>query len=345
MDFERKLAIPMEVKQMYPLDESLATLKSRRDEEIAGIFTGEDDRLILIVGPCSADDEESVIDYVGRLKRVADETADKILIIPRVYTNKPRTTGAGYKGLLHQPHADKKPDMFEGIIATRQLHMRVLKETGLSSADELLYPENHKYIDDLLAYVTVGARSVEDQQHRLTSSGIEVPVGMKNPTGGLLRVMMNSVYAAQHPHTFIYRGWEVHSKGNPLTHVILRGYTNRHGDVVSNYHYDDLKAVGNLYHEMESEDMGLNNPAVIVDCNHDNSGRDPFGQRAVAMDVLDSRDRDFDIRKLVKGFMIESYIEDGCQEVGGKIYGKSITDPCLGWEKTRELIYEIYGRI
>lgn len=345
MDFERKLAIPMEVKEMYPLDPALSMQKSRRDDEIRDILTGRDNRLLLIIGPCSADEEESVIDYVLRLKKVSDKVSDRIFIIPRVYTNKPRTLCSGYKGLLHQPEADKKPDMFKGIIATRELHMRVLKETGFTCADELLYPENHKYIDDLLAYVTVGARSVEDQQHRLTSSGIEVPVGMKNPTGGFLKVMMNSVYAAQHPHTFIYRGWEAHSKGNPLAHVILRGYTNRHGEVISNYRYEDLKGVAELYKEMEEEQMPLQNPAVIVDCNHDNSGKNPFLQREIALDVINSRKRDEEIGKLVKGFMIESYIEDGAQEVGEGVYGKSITDPCLGWEKTEELIYALYEAV
>lgn len=330
---------------MYPLDPSLAVLKSRRDAELRKIIESLDKRMILVIGPCSADDEDSVIDYIKRLKEIDSDVNDKIYIIPRVYTNKPRTTGMGYKGLLHQPDADKKPDMFKGIIVTRKLHMRVMKETGFTSADELLYPENYKYIDDLLGYVTVGARSVEDQQHRLTSSGIEVPVGMKNPTGGHLEVMMNSAYAAQQPHTFIYRGWEAHSKGNPLAHVILRGYTNRHGEVIPNYHYEDLKTVARMYREMEERQMALLNPTIIVDCNHDNSGRDPLSQRNVVLDVLESRKRDEEIGKIVKGFMIESYIEDGCQEIGGGVYGKSITDPCLGWEKTRELIYEIYDKL
>lgn len=336
MDFERKLAIPMEVKEMYPLNEEIARIVRTRDEELKRIFDGADDRLILIIGPCSADSEDSVIDYVSRLRNVAERVKDKLFIIPRVYTNKPRTTGVGYKGLVHQPDPGQKPDMFKGIIATRELHMRAVSETGFSCADELLYTENHKYIDDLVAYISVGARSVEDQQHRLTASGIEVPVGMKNPTSGDYSVMMNGILTAQHRHTFIYRGWEVHSKGNPYAHAVLRGYTDRHGQMLPNYRYEDILRLCDIYDSYE-----LSHPAVIIDTNHANSGKDPFEQPRIMKEVLASCRENDRIRKLVKGFMVESYIEDGAQPVGGSCYGQSITDPCLGWEKTERLILEM----
>ncbi len=336
MEFERKLAIPMEVKEMYPLRADLAAIYEKRDVEIKDILAGRDDRLLLIIGPCSADSEDSVIDYITRLRGVQEKVKDKILIIPRIYTNKPRTTGDGYKGMLHQPDPTEKPDMFKGIVAIRKLHMRALSETGFSCADEMLYPENHKYLDDMLAYVAVGARSVEDQQHRLTASGIEVPVGMKNPTGGDLSIMLNAITAAQHKHTFIYRGWEAHSQGNPYSHAILRGYMNKHGQSMPNYHYEDLRLLCELYFA-----KGLSNPAAIVDTNHANSGKNPFEQIRIAKEVLASRRYSDDIRRLVKGFMIESYIEDGAQKIGEGIYGKSITDACLGWEKSERLIYDI----
>ena len=336
MDFERKLAIPMETKEMFPLTGNVAEIVEKRSVEIAKIFTGKDDRLLLIIGPCSADNEDSVIDYILRLRKVQDKVADKICIIPRIYTNKPRTNGDGYKGLLHQPDVHEKPDMFKGIIATRKLHMRAVAETGFTCADEMLYPENYKYLDDLLGYVAVGARSVEDQQHRLTASGISVPVGMKNPTSGDFNVMINAIHVAQNKHTFIYRGWEAHSKGNPLAHAILRGYTNKHGESNPNYHYEDLELIKEFY-----ENSGLDNPAVIIDTNHANSGKNPFEQPRIIREVLQSRKYNKDIEKLVKGFMVESYIEDGNQKVDGGVYGKSITDACLGWEKTEKLIYEI----
>jgi len=336
MYFERKLTIPKEVKEMYPLTEEIKKIISKRAKEIADIFTGQDDRLVLVIGPCSADRDDSVLDYISRLREVQEKVKDKIFIIPRIYTNKPRTTGDGYKGMLHQPDPDKKPDMFKGIVAIRELHIKAIEETGFSCADEMLYPENHRYLDDILAYVAVGARSVEDQQHRLTASGIEVPVGMKNPTGGDISVMMNSITAAQHKHTFIYRGWEVHSEGNPMAHAILRGYVNKHGQSLPNYHYEDL------YHLYESyEKSGLHNPGVIIDTNHANSGKNPFEQVRIAKEVVNSMKYNFDIKKLVKGFMIESYIEDGAQKIGEGIYGKSITDACLGWEKSERLICDL----
>ena len=340
MIFERKLAIPMEVKEMYPLTADLAAIFEKRDVEIKEILSGKSDKFLLIIGPCSADNEDSVIDYITRLREVQEKVKDKIFIIPRIYTNKPRTTGDGYKGMLHQPDPTEKPDMFKGIVAIRKLHMRAMSETGFSCADEMLYPENHKYLDDMLAYVAVGARSVEDQQHRLTASGIEVPVGMKNPTSGDFSVMLNAITAAQHKHTFIYRGWEAHSQGNPYAHAILRGYMNKHGQSMPNYHFEDLSLICEMYTA-----KGLSNPAVIIDTNHANSGKNPFEQVRIAKEVLASRKYKDEIRKMVKGFMIESYIEDGAQKIGEGVYGKSITDACLGWEKTERLIYDIAERV
>ncbi|MBR5506536.1 MAG: 3-deoxy-7-phosphoheptulonate synthase [Clostridia bacterium] len=336
MIFERKLPIPKDVKAMYPLSEDIEKIVAERAVEISDIFSGKSEKLALIIGPCSADNEDSVIDYISRLREVQEKVKDKIFIIPRIYTNKPRTTGDGYKGMLHQPDPGEKPDMFKGIVAIRELHMRALRETGFSCADEMLYPENYRYLNDILAYVAIGARSVENQQHRLTASGLDIPVGMKNPTGGDLSVMMNAITAAQHKHTFIYRGWEVHSQGNPLAHAILRGYVNKHGQSLPNYHYEDLVSLCDLY-----EDSGLANPGVIVDTNHANSGKKCLEQSRIAKDVMHSCRHDDRIKKLVKGFMIESYIEDGAQKIGDSIYGKSITDPCLGWEKTEKLIYDL----
>lgn len=336
MDFKRKLTIPSQLKEQYPVTAEMAANFEDRDRQLKDILSGRSQRLALIIGPCSADREDSVLDYISRLVPVQEAVKDQLLIIPRVYTNKPRTTGAGYKGMLHQPDPSAAPDMLKGVIAIRELHMRVLRETGFSCADEMLYPENYKYLDDLLAYVAVGARSVEDQQHRLTSSGISVPVGMKNPTGGDLSVMMNSINAAQHSHTFIYRGWEATSAGNPYAHAILRGYTNKHGDSRPNYHYEDLIFLHQLYAQ-----QGLSNPGVIIDANHANSGKDPFQQGRIIREVLLNRSCHQGIHDLVKGFMVESYLEDGNQKVGQGIYGKSITDACLGWEKTEKLIYEI----
>ncbi len=336
MIFERKLPIPQEVKEMYPVSEDIKKLIAERDREIADIFTGKSEKIVLIIGPCSADNEDSVIDYISRLRTVQDKVSDKIFIIPRIYTNKPRTTGDGYKGMLHQPDPNEKPDMFKGIVAIRELHMRALRETGFSCADEMLYPENYRYLNDILAYVAIGARSVENQQHRLTASGLDIPVGMKNPTGGDLSVMMNAITAAQHKHTFIYRGWEVHSQGNPLAHAILRGYVNKHGQSLPNYHYEDLISLCELY-----DNSNLANPAVIIDTNHANSGKKYDQQSRIAKDVMHSCRHDERIKKMVKGFMIESYIEDGAQKIGECIWGKSITDPCLGWEKTEKLIYDL----
>ena len=336
MIFERKLPIPQQVKEMFPLSRELEEVVKKRADELADIFTGKSDRFILIIGPCSADNADSVLDYISRLREVQEKVKDRIFIVPRIYTGKPRTTGDGYKGLLHQPDPNEKPDMFKGIVAIRTLHMRALKESGFSCADEMLYPENHRYLSDILGYVAVGARSVEDQHHRLTASGLNIPVGMKNPMSGDISVMMNAIHAAQNPHTFIYRGWEVHSQGNPLAHAILRGYVNKHGQNMPNYHYEDLLHVSESYQKSE-----LKNPAIIIDTNHSNSGKDPFQQPRICKEVLYSCRHSEDIKKMVKGFMIESYIEDGSQKIGECVYGKSITDACLGWEKTEKLIFDI----
>ena len=336
MIFERKLQIPQEVKKLYPLTSELEKIVNERALEISDIFSGKTDKFILIIGPCSSDNEDSVIEYISRLRKVSDKVSDKIFIIPRIYTNKPRTTGDGYKGMLHQPNPNEKPDMYKGIIAIRELHLRAIRETGFSCVDEMLYPENYRYLSDLLGYVAIGARSVENQQHRLTASGLDIPVGMKNPTSGDISVMMNSITAAQHKHTFLYRGWEVHSEGNPLAHAILRGYVNKHGQSLPNYHYEDLVHLCETY-----EKSGLSNPAVIIDTNHANSGKKYLEQIRIAKEVLHSCRHNNDIKKLVKGFMIESYLEDGAQKIEDGIFGKSITDPCLGWEKTERLIYDI----
>ncbi len=336
MNFLRKLPTPQEIKNLYPVNEDLLAVKKKNDEEIAKVFKGESNKLILVIGPCSADREDAVIDYIKRLRKVQEDVKDQIIIIPRIYTNKPRTTGAGYKGMLHQPNPLSDPDMLKGLIAIRKLHMRALEETGFSCADEMLYPENHRYLSDLLSYVAVGARSVEDQQHRLTASGLDLPVGMKNPTSGDLSVMMNSINAAQQSHTFIYRGWEVISQGNDMAHAILRGYVDRRGNSHPNYHYEDLINLWELY-----EASGLKNPGVIVDTNHANSNKKWAEQVRIAKEIMHSTRHNENVFKLVKGLMIESYIEDGAQKVGECIYGKSITDPCLGWEKTEKLIYDL----
>lgn len=340
MNFRRKLPIPQEVKQEFPVTEKMAQVKAARDKEIEAVFTGESDKFILVIGPCSADHREPVLEYISRLRKVEDQVSDKIIIIPRIYTNKPRTTGAGYKGMLHQPDPDEKPDMYKGIVAIRDLHMEALRDYDFSCADEMLYPENHRYLTDLLSYVAIGARSVENQQHRLTASGMEHPVGMKNPTGGDISVMMNAITAAQSSHTFIYRGWEVESEGNPLAHAILRGFLDSAGHSVSNYHYEDLVNLNEIYQK-----SGLANPAVIVDTNHNNSGKKYLEQIRIAKDVVYSRSQNNDVKKLVKGLMIESYIEDGAQGAGEHIFGKSITDPCLGWEKTEQLIFDIADKL
>ena len=340
MEFIRKLPIPMEIKKLYPMTEEMEKIKKERDAEIIKIFTGESDKFLVVIGPCSADSEEPVLDYIGRLRVLQEKINDKIVIVPRIYTGKPRTTGDGYKGMVHQPNPEGKPDLLKGIVTIRELHMRALKETGFSCADEMLYPENYRYLNDILSYVAIGARSVENQQHRLASSGFDIPVGMKNPTSGDISVMMNSITAAQHSHAFIYRGWEVQSKGNPLAHAILRGYVDERGNSYPNYHYEDLARLNETYQK-----SGLANPAVIIDANHANSGKKYLEQIRIAKEVLHSRSHNDDIKKLVKGLMIESYIEDGCQKIGEGVYGKSITDPCLGWEKTEKLLLELADRL
>ncbi|MBE6588844.1 MAG: 3-deoxy-7-phosphoheptulonate synthase [Ruminococcaceae bacterium] len=337
MNFYRKLPIPQEIKEQYPVSDKLRARRDACVADLKAVFEGKSDKFILVIGPCSADHEESVLDYIHRLRTVQDKVADKILIVPRIYTNKPRTTGDGYKGMLHQPDPNAEPDLLGGIISIRRLHLRALEETGFGCADEMLYPENHRYLSDLLAYVAVGARSVENQQHRLTASGLDIPVGMKNPTCGDLTVMMNSITAAQHSHMFLYRGWEVKSEGNPHAHAILRGYVDTKGRSAPNYHYEDLMHLCEAY-----DKCGLKNPAVIVDTNHANSGKQCLEQVRIAKEVLHACRHSDDVKRLVKGLMIESYIEDGAQKIGAdEVYGKSITDPCLGWEKTERLIYDI----
>ena len=336
MIFKRKLPIPKEIKEQYPLTAELAQVKARRDKEIADVFTGKSGKMVLIVGPCSADREDAVLEYCERLAKLQEAVSDKLVLIPRVYTNKPRTTGDGYKGLLHQPDPRKTSDMLEGVIAIRRLHTNVLANTGLPTADEMLYPDNYRYLSDLLSYVAVGARSVENQEHRLTSSGIDIPVGMKNPTSGDISVMLNSIMAAQHPHTFIYRGWEVDTTGNPLAHAILRGYVNKHGESMPNYHFEELERLYNAYTA-----KGLQNMALIVDANHANSGKKYQEQPRICKEVLHSCRHSGEIKSMVKGFMVESYLEPGCQKIGDGVYGKSITDPCLGWEETIRLVQDI----
>ncbi len=340
MQFYRKLPIPKDVKEEFPVTDAMAAVKAARDEEINAIFDGRSDKFLLIIGPCSADHRDPVLEYVSRLARVQEQVKDKILIIPRIYTNKPRTTGEGYKGMLHQPDPENAPDMLKGILAIRELHMSALRDYGFTCADEMLYPENHRYLSDLLAYAAIGARSVENQQHRLTASGLDIPVGMKNPTGGDLTVMMNAIKAAQSSHTFIYRGWEVQSMGNPYAHAILRGYVDATGKSVSNYHYEDLLKLSDMY-----AGSHLRNPSVIVDTNHANSGKKYAEQPRIAEEIMHSRNQNDEIRCLVKGLMIESYLEDGAQSADGHVFGQSITDPCLGWEKTEQLIYRLAEQV
>lgn len=337
-EFIRKLPAPAEIKEQYPVPEHLVKLKAERDSMIADVFTGKSDKFLAIIGPCSADNEPALLDYVERLSKVQEKIKDKIIIIPRVYTNKPRTTGEGYKGMLHQPDPEKKPDMLHGLLAIRHMHIKAMDVSGLTAADEMLYPDNYRYLSDVLSYVAVGARSVEDQQHRLTASGMDVPCGMKNPTSGTLSVMMNSVVAAQMGHTFLYRGFEVQTTGNPLTHTILRGSQNKHGQCVPNYHYEDIMMLASLY-----EERNLKNPAVIIDANHSNSNKQFKEQIRICKDVLHSRNYSDVARNLVKGLMIESYIEEGSQKIGceNHVYGKSITDPCLGWDDTEKLLYDM----
>ena len=340
MDFKRKLPVPKEIKERYPLTAELTRIKEARDLEIADIFTGKSQKMALIIGPCSADREDAVLEYCQRLASLQEAVSDKLILIPRVYTNKPRTTGEGYKGLLHQPDPQQDSDMLKGVIAIRRLHTNVLANTGLSTADEMLYPDNYRYLSDLLSYVAVGASSVENQEHRLTSSGIAVPVGMKNPTSGDISVMLNSILAAQHSHTFIYRGWEVETTGNNMAHAILRGFVNRHGEAIPNYHYEDLEHLYQAYSARHLENM-----ALIVDTNHSNSGKKYLEQSRICKEVLHSCRHSNHIRSMVKGFMIESYLEGGSQKIGEGVYGKSITDPCLSWVDTERLVKDIAGLI
>ena len=335
-EFIKKLPTPQEIREKYPLSEELAAIKKARDEEIRKVFTGESDKFLVIIGPCSADNEEAVLDYAGRLAKVNEKVGDKLILIPRIYTNKPRTTGEGYKGMMHQPDPEKKPDLLAGLLAIRKMHIHAIEQTGLTAADEMLYPENYRYLSDLLSYVAIGARSVEDQQHRMTVSGFDVPAGMKNPTSGDLSVMLNSVVAAQAKQTFIYRGWEVNTPGNELAHTILRGAVNKHGQCIPNYHYEDLMRLSNMYKTKD-----LKNPAVVVDANHSNSSKMYFEQIRIVKEVLHSCKHSADVKQLVKGVMIESYIEPGNQKVGEGVYGKSITDACLGWEESERLLYDI----
>ena len=336
MNIIRELPRPTEIKEQYALSPELKAVKAQRDEEIKAIFRGESKKFLLIIGPCSADSEEPVLEYITRLRELQEKVKDKIFIIPRIYTGKPRTTGDGYKGMLHQPNPTEMPDLKSGIVAVRNLHIKALRETGFTAADEMLYPENYSYLDDILAYIAVGARSVENQQHRLVSSGVSIPVGMKNPTGGDISVMMNAITAAQHSHAFIYRASEARSDGNPYAHAILRGYVNDRGQSFPNYHYEDLYRLAQVYAE-----KNLANPALIVDTNHSNSGKQYLEQIRIAKEILHSMRHSVDINKLVKGLMIESYLEDGSQKIGEDIYGKSITDPCLGWEKSERLVLDI----
>ena len=337
MKINKELPLPALLKEEYPLSKELAAVKEQRDREIRDVFIGKSERCLVIIGPCSADNEDAVCEYVGRLAALNDKVSERLLLIPRIYTNKPRTTGEGYKGMLHQPEPDKAPDLLAGIIAIRKMHIRAIAETGLTAADEMLYPENRSYLDDILSYEAIGARSVENQQHRLTASGMDIPVGMKNPTSGDLSVMLNSVIAAQHPHTFIYRGYDVTTDGNELAHVILRGGVDKYGTSIPNYHYEDMARLLEMYQKLD-----LKNPAAIVDANHSNSNKQFKEQLRIVSEVLHSRRYNPEIRSLVKGVMVESYLVEGNQPIGSqRVYGKSITDPCLGWNDTEELIYRI----
>ncbi|MFW5670806.1 MAG: 3-deoxy-7-phosphoheptulonate synthase [Acetivibrio ethanolgignens] len=336
LHFIKEAISPKELLREYPLPKEHALLKIERDKEIKKVFTGESDKFLVIIGPCSADNEDAVCDYICRLAKVQEKVKDKLILIPRIYTNKPRTTGEGYKGMVHQPDPEKKPDLFEGLIAIRKMHLRAIAETHLFAADEMLYPDNWSYLEDILSYVAIGARSVENQQHRLTVSGLDIPCGMKNPTSGDFSVMLNSCIAAQGRHTFLYRGWEVKSDGNPLTHTILRGAVNKRGICTPNYHYEDLQLLLSRYN-----DLDLQNPATIIDANHANSSKCYYEQPRIISEVLHSRRVSKDIHRLVKGVMIESYIEPGNQGIHDHIYGKSITDACLGWDESEQLIYSI----
>ena len=331
-----QLPTPKEIKEEFPVPEKLAQLKKQRDKEISDVITGKSNKFLVIIGPCSADNEDAVCEYISHLAKLNEEVKDKLILIPRIYTNKPRTTGEGYKGIVSQPDPEKKPDFTAGLIAMRKMHLRAMEESELTAADEMLYPDNWGYVEDILSYVAIGARSVEDQQHRLTVSGFDVASGMTNPTSGTLSIMLNSVYAAQHSHSFIYRGYEVKTSGNPLAHTVLRGAVNKHGQSIPNYHYEDLIRLLDLYQEHD-----LINPACVIDANHNNSNKEYKQQIRIVKEVMHSRKLSPDIYKLVKGVMIESYLEEGCQKIGDGVYGKSITDPCLGWEDSKKLVYDI----
>ena len=335
-EFIKLLPTPDEIREQYPLPAKLIELKRIRDSEIRAVITGDSDKFLVVIGPCSADNEDSVCEYVNRLAALNDKVKERLILIPRIYTNKPRTTGDGYKGIIHQPDPNKREDFLAGMIAMRKMHIRAISESGLTCADEMLYPDNWGYVSDILSYVAIGARSVEDQQHRMTVSGFDVPAGMKNPTSGDFTIMLNSVYAAQQPHSFIYRGWAVKTNGNELAHTVLRGSVNKYGRSIPNYHYEDLNNLLELYAERD-----LANPACIIDSNHNNSNKQYKQQIRIVKEVLHSRKLNADIHRLVKGVMVESYLEEGCQKIGGGVYGKSITDPCLGWEDTERLIYDI----
>ncbi len=340
-EFKKKLPVPKEIKELYPVSAELAARKKELDQQVIDVITGKSDKFLAIIGPCSADNETSVCEYIERLAKVQEKIKDRVIIVPRIYTNKPRTTGEGYKGMLHQPDPEKAPDLLQGIIAIRKLHMHALETYGMPIADEMLYPENYWYLSDILSYVAIGARSVEDQQHRLVSSGFDVPAGMKNPTSGDFSVMLNSVVAAQNNHNFIYRGWDVNTEGNPYAHTILRGSVNKYGRSRPNYHYEDIMKL----HEMYSQ-RNLKYPATIVDANHSNSDKQFKEQIRIVKEVLHSRSLSPDIHNLVKGVMIESYLVEGTQKIGCQphVYGQSITDPCLGWEDSEKLLYEIAER-
>ncbi len=340
MNFIRKLPLPMDMKEKYPVSMKVAETIQKRNDEIKDVFAGRSNKFALIIGPCSADREDAVMEYMYRLKELQEKVEEKILIIPRIYTNKPRTTGEGYKGMASQPDPTKKPDLYEGLLSIRRLHTRAIEETGFTCADEMLYPENYRYLSDVLGYVAIGARSVENQQHRLTASGIELPVGMKNPTAGDYSVMLNSIVAAQKSHMFVYRGWEVETTGNPYAHAILRGYVNKQGASHPNYHYEDLALLHEMYLKKNVENMG-----VVIDTNHSNSGKQYLEQIRIAKEIMHSRNVNDEMRRFVKGLMIESYLEDGSQKVEEGVYGKSITDPCLGWEKTERLVLDLAQKV
>ena len=342
MSFEYIQKIPnvQDILNEMPLGEDLRLFKLERDREIIKVIKRESEKFLVIIGPCSADNEDAVCEYTDRLSAMQSKVSKHLILIPRVYTNKPRTTGEGYKGMAHQPNPSGQPDIVEGIMAIRRLHLRILRESSLTAADEMLYPDNYPFLEDLLSYVTIGARSVENQQHRLTVSGLDVPVGMKNPTSGDLNVMLNSVKAAQLPHTFIYNQSEVRTSGNPLAHCILRGATTQHGHHIANYHYEDMMELVQMYLKRD-----LANPTIIVDTSHSNSGKKFSEQPRIAMEILHSMSRSPALKNVIRGLMIESYLVEGTQGISDGVYGKSITDACLGWEDSEKLVLDIAERV